>query len=202
LAALGLLMELGCRRSSVAPPPLSPSSSTAITDAGTMDAAMDAGPPADAGPPPILSARLTAVVDGGPPAAEIDGGADDAGAQRTSSIDLSMPDASVPDWAILTFTATTPLDDFRARLLGSDGQLVANHAETWIADGGTQVQLAPAPRWPARGCCRFVVDGQSERLPIGAGSRFLPFEVDFSVAADPDRPQPARTARRHRRHRR
>ena len=141
------------------------------------------------------------MIDAGLPQADPDGGPD-GGEAQSPELDLSTPDASIPDWARLTFTAAVPLEDFRARLLGSDGQLVANHAEAWVADGGTTVLFLPAPLWPAHGCCRLVVDGQTEKLPTGAGSRFLPFEVDFAVAADPEHPQPPRPKKRHHRHRR
>jgi hypothetical protein len=145
-------------------------------------------------------------VDGGPQiTCDVDAGRCDAGEQSSAELgllDLTTPDASIPDWARVTFTATVPLDDFRARLLGSDGQLVANHAETWIADGGTQVRFLPAPLWPSRGCCRLVIDGQSDKLPSGGASRFLPFEVDFAIAPDPERPPPMRPIKRHHRHRR
>jgi len=171
-------------------------------DSGGDAGATDAGPPIDAGPQPIPGARATAATDGGPALADRDGGPTDAGDEQSPELDLSTPDASVPDWARLTFNAAVPLEDFRARLVGSDGQLVASHAEAWVADGGTHVELRPAPRWPSRGCCRLVIDGQAEKLPTGAGSRFLPFEVDFAIATDPEHPQPVRPAKRHHRHRR
>lgn len=196
--ALTVLLGLGCARTSS-----SASISAGIRALSTEGGRSDAGHATDAGPVPIPGARLTASVDGGVSVAALDGGPNDAG-ERVSAIDLSAPGGSIQDWAVLTFTADVPLDDFRARLLGSDGQLAANHAETWIADGGTQVRFFPAPLWPSR-CCRFVVDGQTDKLPSGVGSRFMPFEVDFSVAADPNRPPPARAAKaakRHRRHRR
>ena len=164
---------------------------------------MDAGEASDAGPRPIPGARLTAEGDGGaPPVAELDGGWDDAGEGGPATADLSTPDASIDDRTILTFTANVPLDDFRTRLLGSDGQLVANHAETWVADGGTRVKLFPAPLWPARGCCRFVVDGESGKLPAAGGLSYLPFEAEFGVLPDPARPAPPPHRARHRRRRR
>jgi hypothetical protein len=188
-----VLLELGC------PAPRPPKPTPAATSAGPPA-------PVDAGPRPIPGARLTAVVDGGIQiTCNLDAGRCDAGEQSSSELgllDLTESDASIPDWARLTFTAAVPLEDFRARLLGSDGQLVANHAETWVADGGTQVRFLPAPLWPSRGCCRLVVDGQTDKLPTGEGSRFLPFEVDFGITPDPERPQPARPAKRHHHHRR
>jgi hypothetical protein len=155
----------------------------------------------------IPGARLTAVTDGGlAPSllttSDSDGGFSDGGQPSGSELDLSTPDASIPDWARLTFTAAVQLEDFRARLLGADGQLVPNHSEIWVADGGTHVEFLPADHWPTRGCCRLVVDGQVEKLPTGEQSRFLPFEVAFAVTPDPDRPLPKRAVkRRHRRHR-
>ncbi len=197
LAVLMLALGLGCRR------PSTPQASTLpAADAGAAGA-VDAGQPSiDSGPRPIPGARATALTDGGLPLGERDGGAPDAGDEQSSELDLATPDASVPDWARLTFMATVPLDDFRARVLGSDGQLVANHAEAWVTDGGTQVRFLPAPLWPSHGCCRLMVDGQTEKLPAGGGSHFLPFEVDFAVAADPEHPRPVRAAKRHHRHRR
>ena len=208
---LALLSVLGCSKSARAP--------LASLDAGQTDAGLPVlqPNPVDAGPKPIPGARLTAVTDGGSPhefdtsdggswhALDASDGArlgDDAGNSSQAELDLSTPDASVPDWAALTCTAGVPLVDFRTRLLGSEGQLVANHAQIWVVDGGTQVQLLPAPLWPSHGCCRLVVDGQTDKLPTGGGSRFLPFEVDFGVAADPERALPARPARRHRHRRR
>jgi hypothetical protein len=188
--ALGLV---GCPRPTPVP--------AKALDAGPVDA----GPPQDAGPQPIPGAKLIARTDGGSAAIiEEDGGLRDVSALQAGELDLSQPDAAIPDWARLTFTAAVQLQDFRARLVGADGQLVPNHSEIWVADGGTRVEflpgMEPGSHWPARGCCRLVVDGQVEKLPTGDGSRFQPFEADFTVTPDPDRPVVKRAVKhRHRR---
>jgi hypothetical protein len=186
------------------PPPL---------DAGPIDA----GPPPDAGPRSIPSAHLTAVIDAGPapspsvvatdagPVA-LDGGHQDGGAVMSApdqQLDLTVPDASVPDSVAILFQADAPLEDARFRLLTEDDRLVPNHADISVTDGGTRVVLTPTPYWPPRACCRFVVDGEAEHFPTGGGNRYLTFEADFSVAADPARLEAAIAAKqRQHRHRR
>ncbi len=177
---------------------------------------LDAGP-VDAGPQPIPGVHLLALVDAGlePPAPQPlpdDGGApnpSDGGqaggvaevtpALPARGLDLALPDASVPDVAAIEFTASAPLEDARFRLLTEDDRLVPNHAEVAIADGGTRVVLTPTPYWPVRGCCRFVVDGDTERLPTGGEVRYLGFETSFGVAADPARLKAAEAAKQRQR---
>jgi hypothetical protein len=198
-----MLSAVGC------PQATSPRSSERL-QAARVASPLDAGPPPDAGPQPIPGARLfVGAAAGGETgvgaAAGADGGLADAGPTAAGQIDLSVPDASVPDSATLAFTAAVALEDFRARLLTDDDRLVPNHAESWVSDAGTTVALQPTPYWPSRGCCRFVVDGQVEKLPTGSNGRWLPFEVDFSVVPDPGRVRPAdpvRPGKRHHRRRR
>jgi hypothetical protein len=201
-----LLLTFGCPKA--APAPLAEP-----VDAGPLDA----GPPPDAGPLVIPGARLRVWLDGGavdagplPTDAGLDGGFPDADVPAPLAEPASDPgilygpDASIPDTTTLVFEADAPLEDARFRLLTDDDRLVPNHADIWVADGGTRVALAPAPYWPPRGCCRFVVDGESERLPTGGGARYQTFEAHIGITADPNRLEAAIAAkqRQHRRHRR
>jgi hypothetical protein len=141
------------------------------------------------------------VADGGPG----DGGGDAGSAPLPPrGLDLTLPDASIPDSATVEFTAEAPLEDARFRLLTDDDRLVPNHADISISDGGTRVVLTPATYWPPTGCCRLVVDGETDHFPTGGGVRYLTFEARFGVTADPARLQAAVAAKQkaHRKHHR
>ena len=193
------------------PQPIPGARLTAWVDGG-LALALDAGAILDAAP--TQSAARSPTSDAGVTTAD-DAGSTDAGpivaavvATGPTKLDLTLPDASVPDTTAIVFEADVPLDDARFRLLTDDDRFVPNHADIAIgagADGGTKVVLTPTTYWPPQGCCRFVVDGDAEHLPTGTAGRYLRFETHFGVLADANRLQAAIVAkqRSHRkRHRR
>jgi hypothetical protein len=143
--------------------------------------------PIDAGPQPLPGARLWTVTDAG------DGGEADL---------RDAPDASVPVQAVLRFVTTAALNDVRIRILTNDDRLVDNDATINVDDGGMDATLRPLGSWPVRGCCTFRIDGEVAPQPSDGALTYLPFEVAFSVAPDPNaKPSTHGTSRRHHRHR-
>jgi len=201
---LGVVAFCACHQSPASAPSERPQ---AGRDAGPADAGV---PVQDAGPRPIPGAHLSVARDAGgtaaPNAQDGDAGdVDDAGPvpEHSPLSGPAGPEAPVPDSASLSFIADVPLDDFRARVLGTDGRLIPNRSETWAADGGTLVNFTPSPLWPSRGCCRLVVDGETGKLPAAGATAYLPFEVDFTVAPSPERAQAEQIRQQqHRRHHR
>ncbi|HUB09016.1 MAG TPA: hypothetical protein VMB50_18550 [Myxococcales bacterium] len=139
----------------------------------------------DAGPQPLPAASLVAVWDGG-------------------TLDLrSTPDASLPPLALLRFSTAVRLADPRIRVLDDQDRMQPSHAVISSAGGGTLVTVQPTQPMSARQCCRFVVDGERQPLPLdAAGHRFLPFQVRFTVWPPPVSVASARPRHRRRHHRR